>query len=279
MPIYEQPDTGGGDSPVIFDNGGGGGVGDSGTPYGGGTVYSDGSGYFAGSGGYVGGLSPSGANYSSLTGAGSAFNSFTPSSNPFGNVASFGFAQPSKPYKGMDTAGNAGKKLITLLQGLFTSATSDNNVTADELTQATGLAGLLNNPNYFYQARSGRDNRLMNDLRAQASGIVSAIAGFIPATGSTVCNCVTAPCNCDGNAQTVDPVPDDSTGAQEEAKSIISRLSNLLNPPKGTNFEAPPNLFQMTPTGESNSSGGSMQKILIIGAVIFAAYWMYKKYA
>jgi hypothetical protein len=196
---------------------------------------------------------------------------------PTGGVPTFNV--PSSPYRNLSGITSGGNQLISVLNSIFGQLQANNpNLTqAQALQLAQQYAAYLNNPSVFYQARHGDDASALQRFRAQASAIVSAIAGwFTPVSntdtggkttggGTTPTDCLW---DCDGSLPTDIPIL---------PNSILNQLVGLLGAGARTNVEAPPNLFSFNP----NQTGGtgSMQKYVLLAVAIVAAWWLYKKYA
>jgi hypothetical protein len=228
-----------------------------------------GGGDYSGAGGYVGGYSPAGTgNLSSYTGVGSAsgYQSFTPlGGGGWQGLGNLPFNIPSKPYKGLGGITSGGNTLLGILQSIFGQYQQGQISNVEALSEATQLSGMLGNSSVFYQAQHGKDASALANFKTQAQGIVASIATWVAPTAPT----------------TTPTTPDPQTDNPTTATDILTQLQGILNgggAPSSTNFNAPPNLYQVTPN-QSTGSGSSMQKIIIMAVVAVAAYFLYKKYA
>lgn len=279
--------------------------------YGGLEIDDNGARNIPGAGGLVGGLSMPGAGSSNFTGAGKFYNTFIPSGNAslisidadpgdgggnggggggggsggggviltsgggsgIGGVVSsttMSFNVPSSPYRGLSAITGGGNSLIQALNDLFARYQAGQITLQEAILQANQLSSYLNNPQVFYQARHGKDATALQNFRAQASSIISAISSWFRADTTT--DTTSKPIGNSGRT-----VSDSSpTEIPTQLPQSILDVLNSLTPSARTSVEQPPNLFSFNP--DTQGSNSTMKHLLILAAIGFVGYWLYKKY-
>ncbi len=221
--------------------------------YGGGNISGGNLNDYGGAGGAIGGYNLDGtANYSGYTGvgSGSGYNSFTPTNLNLSIL-------PNVAAPGVGVINNAQFVLAQLQSGLVPK-TQVSNIVAWIHTQLISLFGTKDKSLKQYQGQAialGQQIQNAADTVLMQNGVTST---------------------------DVTPIVETTAGFGETTtKSILEQLSALLGggAPTAANFEAPPNLYQVTPNSQTTGSNNNMSKILILVAVIAAAYFLYKKYA
>lgn len=229
---------------------------------------------YGGTGGAVGGFSPSfAANLSGYTGVGSGvgYNRFTPQLTTSAPV------DVLEPVTNNPISSAFPDWLKGIFTGIFNKLPVLLNFGNDGSSASANVAGhnyvgnvYTQNGNYYLNLNGDTSLITRTATGIETTNLTSPNNGFVDYLG--------------GNSLSPTPTPTTSTtptNTTTSAQSILDQLSSLLGSgtPSSASFQAPPNLYQFTPTNQTQGSTSMLPKILIIGAIIFGAYWMYKKYA